>query len=288
MTRAWLDVTDVSRRYATSFDNLTLTADRAPRIERSVALEPLSAEEAHPELGLTQIGYDGGTDQDRGAEFNSDGLRFWLRNPYILDRGIATRGRVQLDMVQNRNVHRLDYSVSMRLSGGFSELVARELSVEWITIAEFWNNPTWVGGAEYPFRISVNLIKAKGSHQPLVISVTAQRLEPDDDKFQFMTIWRQVAAEPMLFDQWVNLRYHLLEGKGDAGRFFLGMTYPGGKELRLVDVRGDTCHPDDPAPDGFTHFNPLKLYTAARTLRGLQQPLIIDWGRLSMDVAALG
>jgi hypothetical protein len=35
----------------------------------------------------------------------------------------------------------------------------------------------------------------------------------------------------------------------------------GGTRVVLFDQRGWTHHPDNPAPDGLTHLNPVKLYT---------------------------
>ena len=66
------------------------------------------------------------------------------------------------------------------------------------------------------------------------------------------------------------------------------VTPDGDEEVLVFDIRAATHHPHDPAPDGFAHFNPLKLYTAAPLLEaakaGGADGLTIDWDNLLIKI----
>jgi hypothetical protein len=62
------------------------------------------------------------------------------------------------------------------------------------------------------------------------------------------------------------------------------MVPDGGARQVLFDVRNWTHHPSDPAPDGITHLNPIKLYTSKAVIdaaRNAGEALAVDWDDLA-------
>ena len=52
------------------------------------------------------------------------------------------------------------------------------------------------------------------------------------------------------------------EGNKETGRFYMAITPDGGSKQVVFDVTNFTHNTQDPAPDGFTGYNPMKLYTS--------------------------
>ena len=55
------------------------------------------------------------------------------------------------------------------------------------------------------------------------------------------------------------------------GRFYLAVVTEDKAKHVIFDVRNTTHHPDDPAPDGFVQFNPLKMYTHRKNVDRVRQ-----------------
>ena len=63
-------------------------------------------------------------------------------------------------------------------------------------------------------------------------------------------------------EKWMTFDVHFKEGNAEDGRFVLSITPEGEKATVVHDITNFTHHPNDPAPDGLSHFNPFKLYTS--------------------------
>jgi hypothetical protein len=145
----------------------------------------------------------------------------------------------------------------------------------WFILAEFWNNANWTREG-HPFRIHVTIGNDSGSEKGLFFGVGGQI----EDK-GWKNIWHERnTAFTIPLDQWLTAEIYLKEGKADNGRFYFAITRPDGRKTVLFDVRNTTCHPDDPNPDGFRQFNPMKLYTHNKNIHRVREQsgaLVIYW-----------
>jgi len=55
------------------------------------------------------------------------------------------------------------------------------------------------------------------------------------------------------------------------GRFVFFITASLGNRETTFDITGFTQHPEDPCPDGFNRFNPMKLYTSEEIISFMNQ-----------------
>lgn len=222
--------------------------------------------------GRMVVQYQGGDASERLARIVAEPgnpgnrvLKFALRSANVRDdAGNPVKGRVQLNAYQSSGMRskEVGFTVRMYLPQDFNLLEALPQSFGWLTISEWWNNAGWTG-QDHPFRISVDITKP--SAQPgtaLRFGVRAQTLNPVTNKWD-TTVWHATnTAVEVPVGQWVTLEYYYREGDAAQGRFYLAMVAAGGGRQVLFDQRGWTHHPSDPAPDGLTHLNPLKLYTS--------------------------
>lgn len=288
-------------QYSTDFEDVTLGSggSQTSRLTSSSTNEP--CRDATPllprvALGSSQVEYQGGSDAQRVARVIADPLntgnqvlRFWLASPNVTDKsGSATeRGRLQLNVYNNRGVREMLVVVRARLDPSFTALKNHYRSFDFLTIAEWWNNAPWAD-RPYPFRISVNIVKEQSNPgAPLRLAAQAQTIATAGAT-SFSTIWSQTQRNfEVPINVWMTIRYHLIEGSGD-GHFRMTVTPDGQREHLVFDVQGPTRHPADPAPDGLAHFNPLKLYTAGPLLDAAKAAgydgLTIDWDNLIVKV----
>ncbi len=253
---------------------------------------PVSAPDIDP--GGMTIQYQGGTDAERWARIIEEPgvpgnrvLAFKLMSANVPNAaGIADKGRVQLNAYDVNQIRAKEVRFKTRvfLTPDFALLRQMPAALSWLTISEWWNNPTWTG-QDHPFRITVNVVKpssAPGS--ALNFSVKAQTADPSTLEWH-AALWTEVnSAIQVPVGQWVTLEYAFLEGDASTGRFYLAMTPDGGVRQVIFDVRNFTHHPQDPAPDGITHINPAKLYTAKSTIDFVTQrggALQVFWDDMS-------
>lgn len=225
--------------------------------------------------GKATIHFEGGTDRERRAQVTvvpddptNHALQFWLQKPYILGtKNFPVKGRIQMNVYGIQGIRQLKMSVRMYLHPDFNLVRSFPGSIDWLTISEWWNNASWTPGAEYPFRISVNLVKEfAGENAPLYFQVHAQTFDTDRKRWDG-EVWTQVnRAFIVPIGRWVTLDYGFIEGGAETGRFFLSATFQGGKRTVIFDEKGYTHHPADPKPDGISEFNPMKLYTSSRII----------------------
>lgn len=244
--------------------------------------------------GRLAVQYQGGDSSERWARLVDDEvnpgnrvLRFALRSANVRDdAGQPVKGRVQLNAFASESVRAREvrFSARMYMHPGFGWLSSIAQSFNWLTISEWWNNAGWTG-EPYPFRITVDVTKPSASPgTALRFSVRAETLDTVTRQWS-TTVWKVTNHDAEVpVGRWVTMEYHFREGSSLDGRFYLAMVPDGGERQVLFDVRGWTRHPDDPAPDGLSHLNPLKLYTSKAlidAIRGAGRVLAVDWDDLS-------
>lgn len=247
-------------------------------------------------LASLQIEYEGGSEIERHAKVVDDPanpgakvLMFALNSPNVrASNGRVSKGRIQANLYGNRNVRELRETVDLRLGDGFRLLRDYPDTFGWMTISEWWNNAAW-SGAQFPFRISVNIVKTRpGSGVPLRLAVHGQTFDPTYKRWH--TVWERVNESfELTSGRWMALDYRYIQGGSRDGRFFLSVTPEGGVPTTIFDITNSTHHPDDPSPDGLGHMNPLKLYTSRQTVefvRDRKSALTVYWRDL--DIRACG
>ncbi len=244
--------------------------------------------------GTLAVQYQGGAPNQRQAVIVDDpahagnlAMQFFITEANVLNAdGEADRGRVQLNAYDAAQVLAREVRMTVRMFVGHDLASLRNMpqTFDWLTLSEWWNNASWTG-QPYAFRVSLNVVKVsarKGS--PLNFRASAQTLDPLTQTWN-RTIWQVTNRTVQVpTGRWVTLEYSYLEGNASTGRFYLAMTPDGGTRTVLFDVRSWTHHPDDPAPDGLTHINPLKLYTSKTLIdhvRNAGGVLSVHWDDLA-------
>lgn len=245
--------------------------------------------------GALAVQYEGGQVQQREAAIVDDPvmpgnrvLGFFLREANVVTPGnAAPKGRIQLNAYDTEHVRarELLFSTRMYLAQDLEALRLLPTIVNWLTISEWWNDAGWTGQA-YPFRISINIVKPvarRGS--PLNFRASAQTKDAVSQEWS-RTVW-QVTNRTIQVPtgKWVTLEVSYRQGDLGNGRFHVTLTPDGGLRTTLFDVRSWTQHPDDPAPDGVTHINPVKLYTSREVIDQIRNSggqLAVFWDDLSL------
>lgn len=83
--------------------------------------------------------------------------------------------------------------------------------------------------------------------------------------------------------RWFTMDFYLKEGDADTGRFNLAITPEGGNRQLVYDHRGFTRNSTDPAPDGLSDYNAMKLYTSGEVVNYMKDhghPLEVYWDDL--------
>ncbi len=170
--------------------------------------------------------------------------------------GQDEKGRAQVEIYKIApGLREFSYDVDMYIPADFKLLEHYPRKIDWLTIGEFWNNEFWHKGEKHGFRITVGLAKKPGTH-PLNLRLIA-------DLGDGTVIWERNNAEALLpIGKWFRISYYFREGAGTDGRLTVKITPRGEKTRLLYDVRDYSFAPGNPAPDGLTGFNPMKLYTS--------------------------
>jgi len=249
----------------------------------------------HP--GKMQIQYEGGDLKGRSATISPSPtdpgnrvLHFRLSQAGILNAsGLPEKGRIQLNAydVEQVRAREVRFTTRMYLYRDFDLLRSMRQKFTWLTLSEWWNNPSW-GNESYPFRIKLNLTKPdSNAGTALRFHLSAETFDPGSRRWN-NALWQATNTEVEIpTGEWVNLEYYFREGNSREGRFGINMIHESGARVVLFDVHNWTHHPDDPAPDGITHINPLKLYTSKQLIdhvRGQGGELQVDWDELAFRI----
>lgn len=233
----------------------------------------------HPNIGVVRTYYEEGDSTQRKARIVADPLNasnkvlnYKLLAPHIIIptssqytvNGILfdKKARIQMDIYGNNGLKEVYQSVRLFIPTDFNKLVDSPFpaSGDWITLFEFWNNAQWNPGATYPFRFGVTLSKISSgtAGSPFFFQAEGQKLVSG-----FVTVWKQSNTSFQApIGKWMTIEYYIKDGNKGNGRFYFAVTPDGGTKTVVYDLKEDTCHPDDPNPDGLGEINPLKLYTS--------------------------
>lgn len=233
--------------------------------------------EADPAIGNFSIQYQGGDNSLRLAEITTvptnpanHVLWFWIAYPNITSPSL--KGRIQANIYNNpTGFTNLYYSIRLLIPEDLDTLKFIPVPITWFTLMEFWNNPNWIGNP-YPFRITVNLQKPGYTADSLRFGVHGQI-----DTGGWTNVWDTTNTNfAVPTGKWMTIEINLIEGDSATGRFYMAVTPDGSGKTVVYDLHEYTHHPSDPAPDGFTHFNPFKLYTDGVLIDSLR-----NWGKLT-------
>ncbi len=223
--------------------------------------------ENHSNIGTFDIQYQGGDVTERYAKIITDPtgsankvLHFWLKEPNV----DGTKGRIQANIYDNNCLIEVYHTSRLFLHSDFNILQNSPETFDWLTLFEYWNNAGWTS-EEYPFRITINIEKRDNSiGSPLYFGVHAQTYNGSSWNNNVWDI--DNTDTPIVFNQWLTTEVYFKEGDNNSGRFYFAITPEGGNKKVIFDITDFTHHPEDPCPDGLTHFNPMKLYTSDELL----------------------
>lgn len=247
-------------------------------------------------LNGASIRFQGGTGADRHAKIgippvkggSGNAISFGLKSPYIKNGNhVSYAGRVQLNVYDFPAAKTLEVKVRMLLPASLEKLSEYPGEFRWLTISEWWNNASWLSDEPYPFRLTLNLVKLDARvGSPLRFLLTTEVYDRSRGKWLGEGLMSAANAVYNLpFGRWVLMKYTLVEGDGGSGRFRLDVAEDGGPFVNVFDLRGLTHHPRALSPDGFTHFNPIKLYTSSRIIDFMRfsgEPLTVWWDDLEI------
>jgi hypothetical protein len=233
----------------------------------------------------TLINYTGGDSTMRFAKIipepgnpKNNVLWFWLNDSWTASEN-ENKGRVQLDFNGlRRPCKELYQSVRVYLHNDLNTLKKYPEQIDWLTIAEFWNNEWWLRGEKYGFRITLGIGKA-ATDTCLHFILNAEDAGPrevwnaDNDRIQ------------VPIGKWFTMEYYFKEGGYRDGRFYMAITPEGGHRTVVFDVTGYTHCTYDPDPDGLTSYNPMKLYTSKEVISFMKsqgKTLQIYWDDLKL------
>lgn len=238
----------------------------------------------HPQIGFVEIGYEDGAEHQRQASIVDDPdsvgnsvLKFQLIEPHI-NEGSRRKGRIQLSVHDNNCIKELYQHVRLKLHPDLEHFEQRSDRLFWFTLFEFWNNGAWTG-EKFPFRVTVNFYKEEGVGSPINFRVKSDY--QDCDVCQWVEVWGETATSfPVVYGEWMDIELYLKEGDSNNGRFYMTVTPENGSKTVLFDLHNTTQHPKETCPDGFTHFETMKVYTSGENIdymRNANKELSLYW-----------
>jgi hypothetical protein len=225
----------------------------------------------HPDMGSFGLQYQGGDSTMRFAKIISEPgnpsnhvLQFWLDQPNVE----GSKGRIQGNLYGNKGIKEFYQSERIFLTSDFNTVRTFPDKISWLTIAEFWNNVTWSQTVPYGFRITLGIGKPVATESDLYFILDAQDCQLFADGSQkYTTLWsltNQMVKVPI--GKWFTLEYYYKEGNAENGRFYMTIQPDEGQKEIIFDQKAITHNTKDPAPDGVTDFNPIKLYTSKQLI----------------------
>lgn len=215
--------------------------------------------------GRMQVQYTGGDSTRRYARVipepgnpANNVLQYWLNDSWIASEN-QQKARIQTNLYGIKGGYTEFYqSVRVFLTEDFKALKTYPGPISWCTISEFWNNEWWVKNEPYGFRITLGIGKPRGAANELNFILNAENAGQKE-------VWR---ADPTTSNvavpigKWFTMEYYFKEGNQTTGRFYLAITPEGQPRQVVYDLINFTHNTFDPAPNGLTGYNPMKLYTS--------------------------
>jgi len=239
----------------------------------------------HPDIGNFNLQYQGGDSTMRYAKIIAEPenpsnhvLHFWLDKPNVEGK----KGRIQANLYGNAGMREFYQSERVFLHDDFNTVRTFPDKIHWLTIAEFWNNITWSQTVPYGFRITLGIGKPISAESDLFFIVDGQDCQLFADGSQkYTTLWSDTNNRVKVpIGSWFTLEYYYKEGDAEDGRFYMSIQPDGGKKEVIFDLKRITHNTKDPAPDGVSDFNPIKLYTSKQLIdymRSQGKTLQIYW-----------
>ena len=221
----------------------------------------------HPDIGSFNLQYQGGDDSQRFAKIISEPgnpanhvLHLWLNEANV--EGI--KGRVQANLYGNKGMKEFYQSERVFLTSDFNAVRMYPNKIDWLTIAEFWNNITWSQSVPYGFRITLGIGKPVKQESDLYFIIDGEDCQLlADDSQKYTTLWSDTKNKVKVpIEKWFTLEYYYKEGNAENGKFWMAIQPDGGQKEVIFDLTRITHNTKDPNPDGVTDFNPIKLYTS--------------------------
>ena len=228
-----------------------------------------------PSIGTIKINFGDGDPTQRSAAIVPDPdpaalpgnevFRFQILEPHQSEPTLM-KGRVQLDVNENQCITEVHQTVRLFLDPELDFLRQWDEQFGWFSLFEFWNNADWTN-ERYPFRVTVNLRKdATGPVDHLYFNVKGD-MKNNCFYCRWHDVWDHTGTGfPVPIGSWMEIEVYIREGDDSDGRFLMAVTPEGGARQVVFDVTETTQHPDETCPDGFTHMQPLKLYTSDRLI----------------------
>lgn len=223
-------------------------------------------------VGTAKISYEDGDNSQRLASIVDDPdspgnavLKFNIKEPHIKE-GNHKKGRVQLNVNNNQCIREIYQTVRVKFHSDMSILKEWEEPVHWLSVFEFWNNADWTK-EKYPFRVTVNLNKSERGPVDHIFFNVKGDYKKNCKVCKWHDDWDQTNTEfPIPFGEWMEIELYLKEGDKVNGRFYMAVTPEGETKQVLFDITNRTQHEKEKCPDGYTHMQPMKLYTSDKLI----------------------
>lgn len=231
--------------------------------------------------GKFSLQYTGGDSTKRIARIipepgntSNNVLMFCINDSWLASEG-QQKARVQANIYGIKKGYKEFYqSVRMFIPADFNVLRNYPGEIHWLTISEFWNNEWWVKTEKYGFRVTLGIGKAKAGESDLNFILNAEN--PGQKE-----VWNaDNTTIKVPVGKWFTMEYYFKDGNAETGRFYMAITPQNGEKQVVFDVHNFTRNTNDPASDGLTGYNPMKLYTSKEVVafaKSHHTPLRIYW-----------
>lgn len=243
--------------------------------------------------GQFYFNYTGGDSTKRFAKIVDDPtglknkvLHYRIISPWSAENSVE-KARVQYEFYSLKSgLKSFKQSVRIFLPRDINVLRTYPAKIDWLTIAEFWNNITWSQSVPYGFRVTLGIGKSTAQESDLTFLLDGQDCELfADGRQRYTTIWAAKNEQVKVpIGEWFTLSYEYKEGDNKTGNFKMHIETATSKYL-VFNVNNFTHHTKDPNPDGVTHFNPMKLYTnkdIANFMKNKGKTLDVYWDDLKI------
>ena len=239
----------------------------------------------NPDIGNFSLQYQGGDSTQRFAKIIPEPgnpanhvLQFWLNDANVE----ASKGRIQGNLYGNKGMKEFYQSERIFLPADFNAVRTYPDIINWLTIAEFWNNITWSQTVPYGFRITLGIGKPVSGESDLYFILDGQNCDLASDGSQkYTTLWSETNQKQKVpIGKWFTLEYYYKEGNAENGKFYMTIQPDGAEKVNVFNLTTITHNSKDPSPDGVTDFNPIKLYTSKPLIdymRSQHKTLQIYW-----------
>lgn len=226
-------------------------------------------------FGNFKIYYEDGTVSDRYAKIIEEPgnttnkvLHYWLDKAAISNGLGHKKGRIQASCSDNVGLKEFYIKQRLFIHPDLEVLKNYPRQITWLTLQEFWNNAVYTD-ENYIFRITLNIRKTTKENGNLYFGAHGQTQKK---KKKWINVWEEIGTDfPIPFGEWITIETYIKQGDASTGRFKFVVTTQDNVVHTLIDVTDFTYHPNDPCPNGFSDFNPMKVYTDDNLIEYMQE-----------------